>query len=102
MNDTASLLLATTILGIGGLGLFMYKSTDDKSRYEHNKYDEEETDEPSEDSFFGLGKFWSANEEEPENDAEIQEEVEIYEPKVRSKGSKTKRNRKTTGSKRRY
>ena len=32
MNDTMSLLLATGILAVGGLGLFMYKSgSDDKN-----------------------------------------------------------------------
>ena len=29
MNDTMSLVLATAILAVGGLGLYMYKSSDD-------------------------------------------------------------------------
>ena len=60
MNDTMSLLLATGILAVGGLGLFMYKSgSDDK-------------------------------------------EPEEYEPPKRSRGSKTKSTRKSSGTKRRY
>ena len=48
MNDTMSLLLATTILAAGGLGLYMYKSTDGNKKggkYEDDVYDEEETNE---------------------------------------------------------
>ena len=29
MNETMSLVLATTILAIGGLGLYMYKTSDE-------------------------------------------------------------------------
>jgi hypothetical protein len=32
MNDTLSLLLATTILAAGGLGLYMYKSPDNNQK----------------------------------------------------------------------
>lgn len=93
MNDTASLLLATTILGICGLGLIMYKSTDSD-----NDDTETHKNEQSEDTFFGLEKFWSSSDDEDS----LQEDVEIYEPKVSSRVSKTKRNRKTTGSRRKY
>lgn len=97
MNDTMSLLLATTILAVGGLGLFMYKNSDDK---------ESSGDDYNEDSLFTMGSFWGSNDDDDdgthkENDKE-EEDVEIYEPKSRSRASKTKRNRKTIGSKRRY
>lgn len=32
MNDSMSILLATTILALGGLGLYMYKSSDDDKK----------------------------------------------------------------------
>ena len=86
MNDTATLLLATAILSIGGVGLYMYKSDENQKG----------GDEYNEDSLFG-----STNDsEEPFDD---EEEVVFYEPKVKARGStKTKRNRKSTGTKRRY
>jgi len=92
-----SLLLATTILAVGGLGLFMYKNSDDK---------ESSGDDYNEDSLFNMGSFWGSNDDDDdgthkENEKE-EEDVEIYEPKSRSRASKTKRNRKTIGSKRRY
>ena len=93
MNETMSLLLATTILAIGGFGLFMYKSSDDKEDVYEN-----DSEEYNEDTLFGSkGGFWGS-EEEPEP------ESEVIETKVRPKtaAAKTKRNRKTTGSKRRY
>ena len=97
MYDTMSLLLATTILAVGGLGLFMYKNSDDK---------ESSGDDYNEDSLFNMGSFWGSNDDDDdgthkENEKE-EEDVEIYEPKSRSRASKTKRNRKTIGSKRRY
>lgn len=97
MNDTMSLVLATTILAMGGLGLFMYKNSDDK---------ESSGDDYNEDSLFNMGSFWGSNDDDDstnKEDKEDKEDIEIYEPKVRSRGSsKTKRNRKTIGSKRRY
>lgn len=92
MNDTMSLLLATAILAAGGLGLYMYKSTDDL---------EKGGEEYNEDDLFGLGNFWGSKESEESEDYDL-EEPEIYEPKVKSRGSKTKRTRKTSGTKRRY
>ena len=96
MNDTATLLLATTILSIGGIGLYMYKSDEDQKG--GNEYNE--------DSLFNSGSFWgsSNDSEEPvEERVEDEEEVSFYEPKVKARGStKTKRNRRSTGTKRRY
>jgi hypothetical protein len=94
MNDTMGLLLATTILSIGGVGLYMYKS--DEGQHGGDEYNE--------DSLFGSGNFWgSSNETEEPIDVEYEEEPEFYEPKVKTRGGKTKRNnRKTSGTKRRY
>jgi hypothetical protein len=86
MNDTATLLLATAILSIGGVGLYMYKSDELQKG----------GDEYNEDSLFTSSNDY----EEPLDD---EEEVVFYEPKVKARGStKTKRNRKSTGTKRRY
>lgn len=87
MNDTMSLLLASAILATGGLCLFMYKSSDDKST----------DDDYNEDVLF------SSN-EELENDYDDDDDNFVqYEPKqVRSRANKTKRNKRSSGSKRRY
>ena len=86
MNETLSLLLATTVLAIGGAGLYMYKSDDS---------DQVGGDDYNEDTAF------SSNDEI--NDADNIDD-DYYEPKPRSRVSKTKkkRNRKGLGKKRRY
>jgi hypothetical protein len=89
MNETLSLLLVTAVLAVGGLGLFMYKSTDDENVKGGSDYHEDE--------IFGNDSFWSSN-----NDAEDVLEDDYVEPKPRSRGGKTKRNKKNVGTKRRY
>ena len=89
MNDTMSLLLASVILATGGLCLFMYKSSDDKST--DNDYNEDILFSANED-----------NDNDNDNDYDDDDFVQ-YEPKqVRSRSNKTKRNKRTGGSKRRY
>ena len=90
MKDTMSLLLAAAILAAGGLGLYMIKSPDDEQKG---------GEEYNEDSLFGSGSFWGSNKSD-EVEPDIEEDY--YEPKVRSRGGKTKRNRKSSGTKRRY
>lgn len=85
MNDTLSLLLATTVLTVGGLGLYFYKNTED-NKTGGNGYNEDE--------IFGYNR-------ESYDDEEIISEPEIFEPKIRSRGGKTKRNKRNTGTKRR-
>jgi len=86
MNDTFSLLLATSVLALGGLGLYMYKVSDDKTG--GSGYDEDE--------------IFNNNDAEDDENIISDDEI-IYEPKPRTRGSgKTKKNRKGTGSKRRY
>ena len=91
MKDTMSLLLAAAILAAGGLGLYMVKSPDDEQKG---------GEEYNEDSLFGSGTFWGSNKSEDEVEKDVEEDY--YEPKVRSRSSKTKRNRRGSGTKRRY
>ena len=92
MKDTMSLLLAAAILAAGGFGLYMIKSPDDEQKG---------GEEYNEDSLFGSGNFWgSSNKSDDEVEQDFEEDY--YEPKVRSRGGKTKRNKKSTGTKRRY
>jgi len=95
MNDTMSLLLATGILAVGGLGLFMYKNGSEK---ESVSFEEDENDK-NQDSWFDMRGIFSNSNDDGEND---DEEPEYYEPKTRSKGNKTKSVRKGSGTKRRY
>ena len=82
MNETMSLVLATAILAMGGLGLYIYKS--DENDYDDYTEDEEEVDI------------------EPEDDIDDIEDFEEEEhPKVKSRG-KTRRNKKSGGTKRKY
>tara|TARA_B110000285_G_C15104044_1_gene606801 strand:+ start:103 stop:498 length:396 start_codon:yes stop_codon:yes gene_type:complete len=131
MNDISALLVATTVLSIGGMGMIMYKSTDET--YEEEEHDET-MDEPT--SAIDLGNVWNSitgmfnlsedenvgsdkkykekeddededepNEDEDEqNEDDAEEEYEYYErPKKKQQRYKTKRNRKTNGNtKRRY
>jgi hypothetical protein len=95
MNDTMSLLLATTILAAGGLGLYMYKSSDDNQK--GGKYE----DDYDEGNLFGSGSLWGSNDDE-NVDVDEDYEEEVYEPKRRTKASKTKRRKVGGGTKRRY
>jgi len=94
MNDSMSILLATTILALGGLGLYMYKASDDEEK-EGN--DEHYNDE----NIFG-GNLWGSKADDLEEDLERDlEEYEEEDFKPRKRGGKTMRNRKSTGSSRR-
>lgn len=100
MNEQMSILLATTILALGGLGLYMYKSSDEKQKGSEDDYNE--------DSIFG-GNFWGTsnddnNDDNNDNDDEILDEyIEEEDYKPRRKNTKTQRNRKLKGtSRRRY
>jgi len=92
MNESLSLLLATAILAAGGLGLYMYKNPDDVQKG-GDSYNEE--------SLFGSGSFWGSGTDEKED--EIEEDLDDYDYKPRSRQNKTKRNMKRNGgTKRRY
>jgi hypothetical protein len=95
MKDTMSLVLATAILAVGGVGLYMFKSPDDEQKGGREEYNE--------DTLFGSGSFWgSSNKSDDDVVEEDYDDSSFHEPKVRSRGSKTKRSRKTSGTKRRY
>lgn len=100
MNDSMSILLATSILALGGLGLYMYKSSDDSEKEVNEEYNEE--------SIFD-GNFWGFSDDKndkndnknEENIDEDEENEEDYKPRKRT--AKTQRNRKSTvTSRRRY
>jgi hypothetical protein len=102
MNDTMSLLLATTILATGGVCLYMYKNPDNEEETVDTEYNENNL-------FGGLGNFFSSTEDESDpNENHLEEynedDLDFYEPKPKQRGGagKTKRNRKTGGTKRRY
>jgi hypothetical protein len=89
MSESMSILLATTILALGGLGLYMYKSTDDNN------------EEYNEESIFG-GNFWGFSDDTPDalpDEENIDEEERDF--KQTKKNVKTQKNRKSTGSSRR-
>ena len=96
MNNSMSILLATTILSLGGLGLYMYKSSDDTQKGGEDEYNE--------DSIFG-GNFWSSSDDENKDENKDEETIDEYfeDYKPRRKNTKTQRNKKSSGtSKRRY
>jgi hypothetical protein len=94
MNDSMSILLATTILALGGLGLYMYKSSvDEQKGGNEENYNEE--------SIFG-GNLWGSKPELEEDLEEgLEEDLEEEDFKPRKRNTKTQRNRKSTGSSRR-
>lgn len=92
-----SILLATTILALGGLGLYMYRLSDDSQKEGDEEYNEE--------GIFG-GNFWGFSDDKNDNEENIDEnlhededEDEDYKPRKRN--TKTQRNRKSTSSSRR-
>jgi len=85
-----SLLLATTLLALGGLGIYMYKNSDESQKGGDEEYNEE--------GLFDSTNFWGYTDDQKDDDNEEEEEV-----KPRKRGGKTQRNRKSTGtSRRRY
>lgn len=94
MNDSMSILLATTVLALGGLGLYMYKTSDDSQKGGDDDYDEN--------SLFG-GNFWGLSNDKLDDEENLDEYLEEEDFKPRKRNTKTQRNRKPTGnSRRRY
>jgi len=84
MNETMSLFLVATVLAIGGAGLYMFKLSDESVQDDTNDLDN------------------NYNESIFDNYDEYDDEI-IEQPKTKSRGgSKTKRSRKNSGTKRRY
>jgi hypothetical protein len=87
MSETMSLLLATSVLALGGMGLYLFKSNDSKGGSAN--YDEDEI-------------FKNEKENDDDYDDELNDNEEDYEKKPRKRSGKTKRTKKSSGTKRRY
>lgn len=97
MNETMSVLLATTVLALGGLGLYMFKS-DNQNQKGGDKYNEDEIfDEYSDDESLSD----SESDSDSELDSEPEPEPETKKSRAKNAG-KTKRNTKSGGTKRKY
>jgi hypothetical protein len=81
MKETMSLVLATAILALGGLGLYMYKQSDDfKEDFKEDFKDDFSSDSDS------------------DSDSQLEEDFVDYEPKIVQR-AKTKRNKTSNGTK---
>jgi hypothetical protein len=98
MTEKLSLILATTILAIGGLGLYMYKNSDEMDDYNEDDYEDLE-DDISEDDI--SEDDMSEDDLEDEMSEDLEDIDEYDKPKSKSKG-KTKRARKNGGTKKKY
>ena len=85
MNDVKSLLIATTVLAIGGLGLYMYKSEEDN--FDDQNDEDYNSDTASETS---SQNSYSSDLEEIDID-------DYKEEKISKKNGGTKRNNKKNG-----
>lgn len=96
MNDTMSLILATSILAVGGLGLYMYKNNTED-------YNSEDENDENDKGFFGSDFFGDNKNDEELIEEDFDDEDDYdYKPKSKKGAAKTKRNKKTGGTKRRY
>jgi uncharacterized protein (UPF0333 family) len=91
MSETISLLFATTLLALGGAGLYLYKSS------EENNEDENVNEYKDNDENYNENNLFNSNDE---ND--ILEETYKAKNNSKQKINKTKRNKKAYGTKRRY
>jgi hypothetical protein len=102
MNDSTSILLATTILALGGLGLYMFKTSHDNEASNDDKEDNYNHDNIM--SLSSLFNWEDSVDKDADKDNEdiLDNELEENEVKQRKKNNvKTQRNRKTSGSSRR-
>jgi hypothetical protein len=91
MKETMSLVLATAILAVGGLGLYMYKQSDD---FKDGELEDDKYNDFSSDSDSDLGSDLDSQLEE-----EYEEDFIDYEPKTNQKAkAKTKRSKTTGGT----
>ena len=87
MNDIKSLLIATTVLAIGGLGLYMYKSEESELDYNDN---------------FSETSSVSDSESEQE-DLDLEElDYNDYKPKKTKKEGTKKNIKKNGGTRKKY
>lgn len=120
MNDSISILLATTVLALGGLGLYVYRTNhEDQDGGDKTDTRQDDNDSDNEESIFGSSNLfnWGSSEDKKkpedrkksedkrkEQDVLSDEELEENEVKPRKRNNlKTQRNRKPSGtSRRRY
>jgi len=108
MNDSMSILLATTILALGGLGLYMFRMTQDdedsENKHNKNKDADNKEDKNDEETIFDTSTFfsWGASDDKDENQDTVETEESEIKPRKKT-NTKTQRNRKSVGtSRRRY
>jgi hypothetical protein len=103
MNDLNSLLLATSVLALGGVGMYLYTSQDQVKQKKGGRKSENEDD-----SWFGSSNDDNENEDNQDKDREQDQDQDpydedIFESKKKAKNVRTKRTRgKSSGTKRRY
>ena len=102
MNETMSVVLATAILAIGGLGLYMYKQSDgldfgDDSKNDDDKSDDDRSDD---DKSYDDRSYDDRDENYEEDEDTYSEDLNNYEPRIKSRG-KTKRAKTVKGTKKR-
>ncbi len=111
MNDSGSVLLATSLLALGGLGLYMFRMTNDEEDGENNHIKNKDKDNGNkeenndQETIFDISSLfsWGASDDKDENqDSVLDNEIQETEIKSRKKtATKTQRNRKSIASSRR-
>ena len=102
MNETMSLVLATAILAIGGVGFYMYKQSDDNDN--DDKYDLDSDLDNDDESISDVDSIsHSENSDNSYHSEDYNDDFVDYEPKVSKQKAKTKRNKTAGGTrKKRY
>ena len=94
MNDVKSLLIATTVLAIGGLGLYMYKNEDSEDLYLDNEHFDDDISDTASDV--------SSHDSDASSHLE-EEDIDDYYTKENKKNSGTrKNNKKNSGTRKKH
>jgi hypothetical protein len=93
MNDVKSLLIATTVLAIGGLGLYMYKTEDSEDLY----LDDEHFDDDNSDTASDV----SSHDSDASSHIEEEDIDDYYVSKEKNKGTR-KNNKKNSGTRKKH
>lgn len=106
MNDSGSVLLATSVLALSGLGLYMFSMThddeEDGNKNSKNKDNDIKKENNDEETIFDGSSLFSWGASDDNQDTILDNEREEPETKPRKKtNTKTQRNRKPSGSSRR-
>ena len=93
MNEIMSLLTAATVLGLGSLGLYIFKSSDDENQEDGQEYNESNMEMyPNDNEIIEQNEFNDSLRYENDNNLKRRSKIK----------SQTKRQKKMTGTKRRY